>query len=319
MTETRASALEFWKKPESDEVYMLVGFRQWADAGSVSSGLPEYIIQKTRAESIGRIRPDGFYLFQVPGTHDLMRPVVRFNEGYPEALETHRNDFFCFQDGPRSVVVFLGEEPHMDVERYVGALLQAARQLNVKRIVGFGGVYGELPFDKERMISCNYSLPAMKAELANLSVSFSDYQGGASIGSVICKRAGEQGIEYTGLYAFVPAYDFSMVLQASSTVRVENDFTAWLGVMRRVNYMLKLKFSLADLEEKSRSLMEVIQTKLNEIEESAPQLGVSEYLRKLSDEFNEEPFDPLDDIWEEKLRGLMQRFEDDDQEDDIDK
>jgi len=312
MTEISGSgALEFWKKPQADEVYMLAGFRQWADAGSVSSGLPQYIVQQTRAEPIGRIRPDGFYLFQVPGTHDLMRPVVRFNEGFPESLEVQHNDFFYYQEGPRGLVIFLGDEPHMNVDRYVGTLLQAARTLNVKRIVGFGGVYGELPYDKERLISCNYSLQRMKPELANLAVNFSDYHGGASIGSVICKRAGEQGIEYTGLYAFVPAYDFSLVLQAGSTVRVENDFSAWLGVMRRVNYMLKIKFDLHDLEEKSRHLAELIKTKLDEIEEQAPQLGVNEYLRKLSEDFTEQPFDPLDDIWEEKLKGLMERFDED--------
>ena len=315
MAETSGSGvLEFWKKPEADEVYMLAGFRQWADAGSVSSGLPEYIVQQTRAEPIGRIRPDGFYLFQVPGTHDLMRPVVRFNEGFPESLDTQHNDFYYYQDGPRGVVVFLGDEPHMDIDRYVAALLQAARLLNVKRIIGFGGVYGELPYDKERMISCNYSMRRMKAELDNLAVNFSDYHGGASIGSVICKRAGEQGIEYCGLYAFVPAYDFSLVLQAGSTVRVENDFSAWLGVMRRVNYMLKIKFDLHDLEEKGHHLTELIKTKLDEIEEQAPQLGVNEYLRKLSEDFTEHPFDPLDDIWEEKLKGLMERFNEDEED-----
>ena len=314
MTETGSQLIEFWKKPEVDEVYMLAGFRQWADAGSVSSGLPQYIVQQTRAEPIGRIRPDGFYLFQVPGTHDLMRPVVRFQNGYPESLDSQHNDFYYYQDGPRGVVVFEGDEPHMDVDRYVGTLLQAARMLNVKRIIGFGGVYGELPYDKERMISCNYSIRRMKAELDNLAVTFSDYHGGASIGSVICKRAGEQGIEYAGLYAFVPAYDFSLVLPAGSTVRVENDFTAWLGVMRRVNHMLKLRFDLHDLEEKSRQLTELIRTKLEEIEEQAPQLGVNEYLQKLSEDFNEQSFDPLDEIWEEKLKGLMERFDDDEEE-----
>ncbi len=76
-----SDALDLWKKPEAKENYMLVGWRQWADAGSVSSGLPQYLIQLMDAEPIGTIRPEGFYLFQVPGTHDLVRPVVRFKRG----------------------------------------------------------------------------------------------------------------------------------------------------------------------------------------------------------------------------------------------
>lgn len=303
------SAFEFWNKPDADEVYMLAGWRQWADAGSVSSGLPEYLVQMSRAQPIGRIKPDGFYLFQVPGTHDLVRPVVRFSDGYPETLESPRNDFFYHRDGPRGVVIFMGYEPHLDVERYVAELLQAARAFNVKRIVGFGGVYGEMPYDKQRAISCNYSLRWMRDELSRLAVNFSDYHGGASIGSVICKRAGEQGIEYTGLYAFVPAYDFSLVMQAGNTIRIENDYTAWLGVMRRVNYMCKLAYDLRDLEERSAHLAGLVRAKLEELEKAAPQLGLQEYLARLSAEFQEPQFEPLDDIWEDELRRLLGKFD----------
>jgi predicted ATP-grasp superfamily ATP-dependent carboligase len=197
--------------PEADEIFMIVGFRQWADAGSVSSALPEYLIAKTGARPIGEISPDGFYLFQIPGTHDLVRPVVKFEQGYPETLRTQNNRFFYTENSRRGVVIFVGDEPHLDAERYVRLILEAAKRLKVRRIIGLGGVYGELPYDKERMISSNYSLPEMKEEVSELVVSLSDYQGGASIGSYLCRRAGDSRLEYLGLYAFVPMYDLSGV------------------------------------------------------------------------------------------------------------
>lgn len=305
---------EFWKKPQSsDELVMITGFRQWADAGSVSSALPEYLIQQSHAELIGRIRPDGFYLFQVPGTHDLMRPVVRYVEGYPERLQMQHNDFYLTSDTSRSAVIFTGDEPHMDVDRYVSALLAAARALGVRRIVGVGGVYGELPYDKERMVSATYSLPNMKDELSHLGVTFSDYHGGASIDSVIGRRAGEAGMEFVGLYAFVPAYDFSMVSEANNTIRIENDYTAWLGVMRRINYYLKVNFNLMDLENKSHHLTDLVRKKIDELDLSAPQLGVRDYVRKLSEEFHEVQFNPLDDVWDEELKRLLNKFDDDEE------
>lgn len=309
------AAFEFWKKPETEELYMISGFRQWADAGSVSSGLPQYLVQQTKAESIGRIRPEGFYLFQVPGTHDLMRPVVRYVDGFPEKLDLQHNDFYYTGDKERGVVIFLGDEPHMDVERYVNTLLGAARWLGVKRIIGLGGVYGELPYDKERMVSCTYSMQSMKDEMANLAVTFSDYHGGASIDSVIARRAGEQGLEFAGLYAFVPAYDFSLVTQEGNTIRIENDFRAWLGVMRRVNYLFHTGFDLLDLESKSEQLTELVRTKVDELELSAPQLGVKEYLRKLAEEFTEVSFNPLDPLWDEELKRLLDKLGDEDDED----
>ena len=164
---------------------MLAGWRQWADAGAISSGLPQYLIQQNDAHKIGEINSDGFYIFQIPGTHDLVRPVVKFDDGYPQALETRRNEFYYTGDDKLGVVIFLGDEPHLDIDRYMAALLDAVDTLKVQRIIGLGGVYGELPYDKERMISSVYSLSHLKEELNAYAVNFSEYHGGASIGSYI--------------------------------------------------------------------------------------------------------------------------------------
>jgi hypothetical protein len=84
---------------------------------------------------------------------------------------------------------------------------------------------------------------------------------------------------------------------------------AWLGVMRRVNYMLKIELDLSDLEKKSQRLIEVVESKVEELDGMAPQLGVREYLKRLSDEFTEMPFDPLSEVWEEELRRLTDKFD----------
>jgi hypothetical protein len=306
--------LEFWEEQKSDEVYLIAGWRQWADAGSVSSGLIEYLVKMQQARPIGRIKPDGFYLFQIPATHDLVRPEIKLNDGYPETLVTPRNDFYYVGDAKRGLTLFLGDEPHLDAERYVSAFLRAARMLNVKRILGFGGVYGELPYDKERMISAIYSLPAMKEEIRQYGVNFSNYHGGASIESYLCRRAGENDQEFVGLYAFVPTYDFSNFAQIEKSIRIENDFMAWLGVMERVNHMLRLELDLHDLEEKSRRLVELMNAEIDEIEKATPQFDVRGYLRQLGEEFTETPFEPLDGFWEEKLKGLFDKLEPDDSE-----
>ncbi len=308
-----SESVEIWEKPESKEMYMLAGWRQWADAGSISSGLPEYLVEQMKARKIGQVRPDGFYLFQFPGTHDLVRPVIHFSEGYPQSIQTQSNEFFYSGDDQRGLVIFLGDEPHLDVERYTSAFLQAARDLNVKRIVSLGGVYGQLPYNRERTVSCVYSLPDLKKELEAYSVTLSNYQGGSSIDSFICRRAGEQGVEFVAFYAFVPNYDFSSIPQIGNSIRIENDFMAWLGVMRRINYMLKLQFSLDDLESKSKKLVEVIARKVEELDELAPQLGLAETLQNLSEEFEEQAFNPLDEVWEEELRRLLDKFDADEE------
>jgi proteasome assembly chaperone (PAC2) family protein len=308
------TALELREHPASAEIYMFAGWRQWADAGSISSGLPEYLIEQLGARQIGRINPDGFYLFQIPGTHDLVRPAVKYEEGYPVSLEAHENLIYFGGDARRAYLILLGDEPHMNVERYVDAVLQLAREFRVKRMIGFGGVYGELPYDKERMVSSVYSLPALKAELAALAVNLSDYHGGASIGSVLCKRAGEQEMEYVSFYGFVPAYEFSAPNQFGNSIRIENDFMAWLGVMRRVNFMLKADFDLGDLEQKADKLVKAIEAKVDELDRELPDAGVREYLKRLSDDFTEHAFNPLEEVWEDELRRLFEKYDTDGEE-----
>ena len=297
--------VELLERPESQELYMIVGWRQWADAGAVSSGLPQYLVQHTNARRIGIIKPDGFYLFQIPGTHDLVRPIVEFNEGYPETLEFQRNEFFYTGDADRGLVIFIGDEPHMDIERYTAALLDTAQELSVKRIISLGGVYGELPYTRERTISCIYSLAHLRDEMAELAVNFSEYSGGASIGSYICRRAGDRALECVGLYAFVPTYDFTDIEQIGSGIRIENDFMAWHSIMRRLNFMLKRDYDLSELEAKSDELIQVMDARVEQLDKSAPEVGLREYFERLEEDFEEIIFDPLDDVWEEELRKLF--------------
>ena len=307
-----AETVDLWELPSARKIFMVAGWRQWADGGSVSSGLPEYLIEHLDAREIGQINPDGFYIFQFPGTHDLVRPVIQFNEGYPEALEVPENRFFYAETNGTGIVIFLGDEPQLDIERYTQEFLKAASKLSVKRIVGLGGVYGEFPYEKERSLSGSYSLKSMKESMSELAVQFTNYQGGASIGSFICRRAGEQDMEYCGLYAFVPMFDFSNMTQVSHRLQIEEDYMSWLAVMRRINFMFKINIDLTDLVDKSQHEIEELKTKIEELEKLAPQLGVKEYFQRISDEFNETSFIPLDDVWEENLRRIMGKFNDDD-------
>jgi hypothetical protein len=160
------------------------------------------------------------------------------------------------------------------------------------------------------MVTGVYSLPRLKEEMSSYAVNLSDYQGGASIGSYLCRRAGDRGMEYVAFYAFVPTYEFSSLTQIGNSIRIENDFMAWLGVMRRVKHMLKLELDLTDLERRSKQLVKVMDEKVEELDQASPQLGVREYINRLSDEFSETAFEPLDELWEDEIRRLFDKLDD---------
>lgn len=292
------------EKPIADEIHMIAGWQQWADAGSVSSALPRYLIGLMHARKIGEITPYGFYLFQVPGTHAFLRPEVKIEEGYCKELSTRANEFYYAGDEHRGLVIFTGEEPQVNAEGYAEAFFDAVKQLGVKRVVIVGGVYGAMPYDKEREVSCVYSLPSMKDEMEGYAVRFSNYEGGVSIGTYMAHWAGLQDIELAVFYSFVPAYDFSEITKSIQGIRVENDYKAWHEMMRRINHMFHLGLDLSDLDRRSSELVRSMHAKVDELEEKAPQLKIREFLAKVAADFTETPFMPLD-VWERGLGDLL--------------
>ncbi len=298
--------LELYEKPIPKNACMLAGWRQWADAGSISSGLPRYLVEQTGAIKIGEIRPNGFYLFQFPGTHHYLRPEIKLEDGYRAELRVKKNEIFYTGNNDDGLFIFLGDEPHLNVDQYTAAFFDLVETLNIKRVGGVGGVYGSMPYDKDREVSCAYSLLRLKDELAQYAVRFSNYEGGATIGSYMLDQAEKRDLEFFVFYAFVPAYDLSQLSNLLQGMRIENDFKAWYDLMTRFNHMFNLNLDLSDLAQKSEDLAASMAAKIIELEKKTPGVKVKEYMDALSKRFEEQSFMPLDDVWERELGDILE-------------
>jgi proteasome assembly chaperone (PAC2) family protein len=301
--------LEFSEVPTSTESYLIAGWRQWADAGNISSGLPQYFIDRTAARRIARIRSDQFYLFQIPGTQHLLRPETKLQEGHLSELRPRKNEIFGSGGVHKGLAIFLGDEPQLNVERYAEAFLNLAKELNVKRVAAIGGVYAAVPYDKDRQISCTYSLPRMKKELSEYAVQFSNYAGGATVGLYLADRAEQLGIEFLDLYAMVPMYVLSELSPLVEHISISSDYKAWYDLMRRLNYMFRLGLDLSDLEQKSHELIQSVAAQIEALEKKVPQARLREFLEKMNANFTETSFIPLDDVWENGLRDIFKDTE----------
>lgn len=296
--------VKLWEKPAPAE-YMIAGWHQWADAGSISSGLPQYLIEQTHARKIGEIEPKGFYLFQMPGGHHLMRPTVKLDEGHIEELQERQNELFYAGDDENGFAIFLGEEPHQNEELYAQAFLDMVEDLTIKRVAVVAGVYGPVPYEKDRDISCVYSLPKMKEELARYAVRFSNYEGGATISMYLASKAAARGVEFFRFCSYVPSYDFSSTSVLVEPIAIGEDHKAWYDLMTRLNHMFNLSMDLPDLERRSHKLISVWDSRTDHLAKTMPQLEVESYMEELRDDFTERPFVPLSDVWEEGLADLF--------------
>jgi proteasome assembly chaperone (PAC2) family protein len=297
-------SLDLWEKPASGKC-IIAGWHQWADAGEVSSGLPQYLIDETQARKVGKIDPDEFYLFQIPGAHDLLRPVVKLKEGHRESLQRRANEFFYAGDGEKGFFVFLGNEPHKNEALYAKMFLKAVEELGVKRVAILGGVHGPVPHDKNRQISCVHSMPDLKDELQRYAVELSNYEGGATIGTYLADRAEERDIELIVFYAIVPSYTFSLGSRAAKQMAMELDYKAWYDVMIRLNHMFKLDLDLSDLERRGQELISVWDLQVEHLAKLR-QSNMRDYLRQVREDFTERTFEPLSNAWEDALGEVLE-------------
>ncbi|MEM7130936.1 MAG: PAC2 family protein [Chloroflexota bacterium] len=314
--------VELTEKPEFDEIYLIAGWRQWADAGSISSGLPEYLADLTDAKKIGEIQSDPFYMFHLPATHYYLRPEIKFKDGFREEFHDRENVFYFAECNGKGLLLFSGDEPHLYAPRYANAFFDVYKELGVRRGVAVGGVYARPPFDRDRPISCSYSLQPMKEELDKYALRYSNYEGGATIGSYFVDRAARQNLEFMVLNALVPSYEFSeqssdfllhdaeFQSQEPQGIRIENDYRAWHDVMMRLNYMFGIGVDLSELSMHSQELTSAIESKLDDLNRKLPELGIPKFLQEINSDFEEMTFMPLDDMWAEELGDLFDDLDD---------
>ena len=265
--------------------FMIAGFNQWANAGNVSSGIPEYLIEKLHARKLGYIRKDDFYIFQLPGSHFFFRPPVKYVDGYEEDYEEEPiNDFYYSEISGKNLIIFIGTEPNKREDVYVNTLLDGAKDLGVNRIIVPAGVGGEVPFDKERLVNCTYSLKYLKEELITYAVTFSDYDKNATIGMVINHYCKERGIESVRFSARTPSYQFPL--------SINTDKRAMYDILRRIRYMFGINLDLSDLEKESKQQISEFENSLKSLRmentELEPQLTT--YLMQIGEGFEELSF-----------------------------
>jgi predicted ATP-grasp superfamily ATP-dependent carboligase len=306
------SLVTFERKPEGR--YLIAGWqRQWSDGGGISGGLPEYLIDKLGAETIGerdRTVSELCYPFQAPGTHDTYRPKTSYLEGLPATPFQRENGFY---DAGNGLIIFLGEEPWLQVEIYASAFFQGIRELGISKTVAVEGVNGAAPPDLERRINCVYSKAEMKETLEKYGVQFSSYGSEGSRGPTIAMALitlahyEHKDVAMFRLGAMAPLYPFTT--GDSEQVGIKNDHQSYYDIMRRVRAIFELGLDLNELRVMGESESRELAERLKQISEANPE--AKRLIDKIRDDFVYTPFvepvslDPVfDDALNDILRGL---------------
>ena len=221
--------LEIRHRPKATSPAMVMGLTGWMDGGSVSTGTIGYLVDKLEARSFAEIRPHDFYIFHFPistvplSIHTsegravlssvnpmevaaVFRPQAKIEDGVVRHLTYPRNEFFYSESA--NLVLFVGEEPHIRWGAYADCLLRLAEEFNTAEVYFVGSVAAALPHTREPRLRASVADERLKTKLASVGVSFSEYQGPASIVTALTHQAGEYGVELRSLVVEVPHYPF---------------------------------------------------------------------------------------------------------------
>ena len=303
------------EKPQAQ--YLIAGWRrQWSDGGEISSGLPRFLIGQTKAKRIGEMGhhvSKMCYPFQVPGTHDMYRPSVAYQEGLPTADMVRENHFYDAGDG---LIIFLGEEPWHRIDIYGEAFFQALEALGIKQTVAVEGYNGAAPPDLERSVTCIYSHSHMKEWLEKFGLRFSNYgsqsRNGPTIGMALVSLAHYQypQFEMFRLGAMAPMYPF--LAKGENAVSINRDHRAFYDIMRRIRAMFKLDINLTELMTLGETESAELARTLEGLATSNP--GAKEVIDRVRSDYNYNPFVEtveLDPALDRTLEDILRNFPDD--------
>ena len=271
--------LTIYERPNIKSPSLVLGFSGWMDGGSVSTDTIKYLGDKLKAKKFAEIDPKEFYIFNLPGTMEQVaqfRPYTKIRDGSLVDFAYPKNEFFASEKS--GVILFSGKEPNLRWDEYAKCIFQLGEEFGVKEMYFVGSVAGATPHTREPRISCSVSSEGIKIKLKDYDVRFANYEGPASITTLLNKLSKDKGIETTNFVAEIPIY-----VQTKNPKGVE-------AVIRRLARLLNINIDLGDLDRTSSEF----EKNMNQAVAKHPELA--KQIRKLEENYDKELFNQKGDF-----------------------
>ncbi len=302
--------LTIYQRPELENPPLVLGFGGWMDGGRVSTGTIDYLREKLEATRCAEIDSLDFHIFNFPVStipvavfsdqartvvssinpmefSAIFRPHTRIENGIIEDLSYQKNEFFCAQSP--DLVLFSGEEPHIRWRTYCDCIFGLAEDLGVKQFYFVGSVSSPIPHTREPRIRASMPSEDLRERLSGFDIEFTDYEGPASIVTLLTERSAHRGIEMISLVVEVPHYPFlDMPTYPKSVLKAVSTLAG----------LLHLNIDLSDLRESA----DQAENKLNEI--MAGNREFRELVRKLEEVYDYEESSADEEILRRLIEGI---------------
>lgn len=183
-------------QPDLEAPVLLVAFDGWIDAGAAGTGALAWIAGD-RSPFI-RFDPDELFDYRD------QRPMHELREGVIESFEWPEVTMTAVTGGERDLIVLTGTEPALAWRRFVDAVAVLTAELDVREVIGIGGIPWAVPHTRPVPILTTAS------DLSRIPDSDERPEGlirvPAAISRAIEVELTAGGIPATGFWARVPHY-----------------------------------------------------------------------------------------------------------------
>lgn len=182
---------------------MVVAFWGWPNAAEAATGGVDFLRRHLGAQPFAEIKPNSFYDFSVS------RPIGRTVEGVLQDVTFPACDFYSYRrpdDNRRDLVLFLGVEPNLQWDSFIGQMLDVATMAGVGRVFLFGAYFDGSPHTRPTRLTGSATSEVLRDELQRVGVEPTDYVGPSSIHSTIMLHCRHRDLPAMSLWGRAPHY-----------------------------------------------------------------------------------------------------------------
>jgi proteasome assembly chaperone (PAC2) family protein len=206
------------RRPELERPILIAGFTGWNDAAEAASLAVSTIGQQFEAKRFGSFDSEEFFDYQTT------RPQIKLIEGVTRTVEWPDNDLSATDAsvealGNRGAVLLSGAEPNFRWRTFSGAVVDLARELDVRLVITIGALLADVPHSRPVSVAANAQDPSL---VETLGLSASRYEGPTGITGVLHRYCADEGLPSVSFWASVPHYLPSVPSAPAALALLEN-------------------------------------------------------------------------------------------------
>src|SRR5919112_904859 len=190
------------RRPELERPVLIAGFTGWNDAAEAASLAVRTIGEQWEARRFGNFYGEEFFDYQTA------RPQIKLVEGVTRTVEWPENELSATEArvgalGGRGAILLSGPEPNFRWRAFSQAVVNLARELDVRLVVTLGALLADVPHSRPVSVAANAQDPSL---VENLGLTASRYEGPTGITGVLHRYCANEGLPAVSFWASVPHY-----------------------------------------------------------------------------------------------------------------